>query len=993
MKKQIGATIKAHLIRCAFYLLLLLAVCAIPFALAQRNKPKASRQNTRSQEAIGPSLPLKYPAGKTAQEKFAPVRIAPQGLPGPVNFQYFENPAPVPRSLLPSVNVLINNNDGYNCGAPPYGFTQSETSVVSFGNIIVVGFNDSGSYAGGNSNHFTGWSRTTDGGATWTDGGTLPASANGDLGDPVLARDSSSGTIYFGTLTFPPNDNVIQVFRSTDNGATFLPPVNGAPGKSGMQDKDWITVDNFSGSGNGNVYLVEADFVIPNNPGIYLFRSTDGGATFGPSGGTFIVSPGQGAFVTVSPDHSVNAYWWDTTGIRVRKSTDQGVTFGSTVTVTTFVASGGLNGDLGLTGTLNGGGTFAFRSNRFPHVAVNPVSGNIYCAYNDKVTAADPDKSNIYFVQSTDGGATWSARTEVNDDSTTTDQWFPNVVVSPAGDRIGIFYYSRQDNTSNNNLFKYYGRTGVISGSTITFSPSSAVSDTQSFPEFGRDALVQSTYMGDYDQAYARAGTFDVVWSDNRSDLPGCPPINDPNVYYQSITVGTGSPTPTATPTASPTPTPTPTATPCVSGIIVNDGFETSTFPPWIVDNANPAPFVASGGIGYPVHSGNYSAHVGSLPGGETPGDSSFYQTITVPAGGGTLSYWYWPRTVDSIAFDWQAAYVTDTSGNILTTIMLVCENTQVWTNVMFDMAPYAGMTVRIKFLAHGDDAGDPTDMFVDDVQFLVTPCPSPTPTATASPTPSATFTPTPTPTCAAGQYMITTGTDTIVPGTTDIGSHCDDCMTSISLPFPFTLYGNSYDSVNLDSNGNAQFVTNTTEYISTCLPWAGHDFTIFPFWADLGTMQVSSGTGCSTFPGGDCGIFTSTTGTAPNRQFHIEFRVTMLTAGDNHYHYELRLFEGSSTFEIIYGTMFAAANGSQMQVAGVQGNSGSGFYTQDFCLVSTGIPPQNVSRTYTLQQCGTRATPTPRSRPTPRVRPIPPLHLTPVPSPTSPRPTPPPRP
>src|SRR5690349_13416306 len=37
MKKQIHPTIKAHLIRGAFYLLLLVAVCAIPFALAQRN--------------------------------------------------------------------------------------------------------------------------------------------------------------------------------------------------------------------------------------------------------------------------------------------------------------------------------------------------------------------------------------------------------------------------------------------------------------------------------------------------------------------------------------------------------------------------------------------------------------------------------------------------------------------------------------------------------------------------------------------------------------------------------------------------------------------------------------------------------------------------------------------------------------------------------------------------------------------------------------------
>jgi hypothetical protein len=42
MKKQINPTIKAHLIRSAFYVILLLAVCVIPFALAQRNTNKRS---------------------------------------------------------------------------------------------------------------------------------------------------------------------------------------------------------------------------------------------------------------------------------------------------------------------------------------------------------------------------------------------------------------------------------------------------------------------------------------------------------------------------------------------------------------------------------------------------------------------------------------------------------------------------------------------------------------------------------------------------------------------------------------------------------------------------------------------------------------------------------------------------------------------------------------------------------------------------------------
>ena len=46
MKKQINPTIKAHLIRGAFYLLLLVAVCAIPFALAQRNSRQAKHGST-----------------------------------------------------------------------------------------------------------------------------------------------------------------------------------------------------------------------------------------------------------------------------------------------------------------------------------------------------------------------------------------------------------------------------------------------------------------------------------------------------------------------------------------------------------------------------------------------------------------------------------------------------------------------------------------------------------------------------------------------------------------------------------------------------------------------------------------------------------------------------------------------------------------------------------------------------------------------------------
>jgi hypothetical protein len=227
----------------------------------------------------------------------------------------------------------------------------------------------------------------------------------------------------------------------------------------------------------------------------------------------------------------------------MRKSTDQGVTFGAPVTVATGLI-GGTNGDLGLVGQ-NNGESFNrnIRSSEFPHAAVNPVTGAIYVTYNNK--GAGTDKADIFFVQSTNGGATWSAPVKVNDDATTTDQWQPTIAVTPDGSKLGIFYYSRQEDTTTtdgdpvNNQFKYYGRIGTISGSTVTFAPSFAVSSVASKPEVGRDNVIVPTYMGDYNTAYATPGAFHVAWSDNRPPLlPGGGGRSDPNVFYQKIQLG-----------------------------------------------------------------------------------------------------------------------------------------------------------------------------------------------------------------------------------------------------------------------------------------------------------------------------------------------------------------------------------------------------------------------------------------------------------------------
>ena len=74
MKKQINPNIKAHLIRGAFYLILLLAVCAIPFALAARNTAagKVSRMvSTRISHipSLAPASAFRVPAAKLPNAK------------------------------------------------------------------------------------------------------------------------------------------------------------------------------------------------------------------------------------------------------------------------------------------------------------------------------------------------------------------------------------------------------------------------------------------------------------------------------------------------------------------------------------------------------------------------------------------------------------------------------------------------------------------------------------------------------------------------------------------------------------------------------------------------------------------------------------------------------------------------------------------------------------------------------------------------------------
>src|SRR6266567_9114782 len=110
MKKQINPTIKAHLIRGAFYVLLLLAVCVIPFALAQRDTKRsvarptspgvpAQPQSQLLPYDVRPNLPAshagtasQFPITTSGPTHLPALRILPQPkLPQVVLYDQYDN--------------------------------------------------------------------------------------------------------------------------------------------------------------------------------------------------------------------------------------------------------------------------------------------------------------------------------------------------------------------------------------------------------------------------------------------------------------------------------------------------------------------------------------------------------------------------------------------------------------------------------------------------------------------------------------------------------------------------------------------------------------------------------------------------------------------------------------------------------------------------------------------------------------------------------------
>ena len=165
--------------------------------------------------------------------------------------------------------------------------------------------------------------------------------------------------------------------------------------------------------------------------------------------------------------------------------------------------------------------------------------------------------------------------------------------------------------------------------------------------------------------------------------------------------------------------TPSNAVTPLASLLVVqNGGFETG-LSGWTANGILPP--VATG---TKTHSGSGAALLGTLSGTVPAGDSSLSQSISVPKGTSTLTFWYWPITADTLCsgsgciYDWEEAQIRSTAGATLASVFKTNSNAQAWTQVSFDMTPYAGQTVVLWFNVHQDGSIPPDDTasYLDDV-------------------------------------------------------------------------------------------------------------------------------------------------------------------------------------------------------------------------------------------------------------------------------------
>ena len=378
--------------------------------------------------------------------------------------------------------------------------SQSETTIAEneITHTMCSAFNDTCElFCPEGGGGLIGFSRSTDGGATWDDRGAAGAES---FGDPSLVWRRMDGFFYLSSLR---SGGGSALYRSTDDCQSFS--LVTAP-ETLVADRGFLAVDNFSESPHyGNLYLAYR-----GSGGIAARRSTDAGATWSSA---VILGTGQGAWPTVAPNGDLFIAWLsfgsNMVSVPVTRSIDGGVSYSAvTPVITDETQPRDVTASISCkTNALNGN----IRYLPTPQL-VTTDDGTLHVVYS-----YDPDGLNtgdvvdVFYRRSTDSGATWSTEKRLHDDATDRDQYFPTLAAN--GSILQATWYDRRLDPSN--LLQDTFRSISTDGG-LTWGPNERLSDVSTPIEF--DPGTVPCYHGDYDQGLVTEGLATVAqWSDDRN--------------------------------------------------------------------------------------------------------------------------------------------------------------------------------------------------------------------------------------------------------------------------------------------------------------------------------------------------------------------------------------------------------------------------------------------------------------------------------------------
>ena len=358
-----------------------------------------------------------------------------------------------------------------------------------------------------------------DGGATWKDsfiplfGGfsvTPDGRTHDDTDDPSVAIDRL-GNVYLANLYSDRPDSIPSLYVSVSNvkqlarfasghadgfvlGNIYPVSHNSDPANPDLNDKPWIAVDNSANPATaGNVYIVW-ELVGHTGFDIVFARSSDHGRTWSTpislhkdTGGSVVTD----AQVAVGPGGEVYVVWgrnlfpYGTAKLQFVKSMDGGRNFTRPVDIT------GNYKPVKFDST--------YRTPDYPGLAVSPVDGSIYVAYADMQNKAGTE---VEFIRSTDGGASFSAPTIVNDVSMG-HQFMQAIAVDELG-IIHMSWYDTRNSPNDSSNLDIYATFSTDGG--VTFRPSARVT-----PSSFNVGIV--LFIGDYAGIAAAGGVAHPVWT------------------------------------------------------------------------------------------------------------------------------------------------------------------------------------------------------------------------------------------------------------------------------------------------------------------------------------------------------------------------------------------------------------------------------------------------------------------------------------------------